>query len=362
MNLLTLESEAAALAGYTISGSGQDATNKERAKRRINIIKSDIISRYGGKWDANYREGWLPLVPLYTTGTIEVVQNSNEVIGTSTAWTASMKGYKILIGDSYYKIASVVDGTTLVLTSACQAPSASGVGYQIWKDEYCLYPEVLTVGGFTDYTFPRNLSETWPKNMKSSYPKPISAQMSPVYTVVGRERYTATYSTGSLSGTANTNILTGLGTSWLANIKPGYEVVIGVYTYHVMRVNSDTELELYQLIVQAITPTVYVARGKNALIVRFSSPSTQKVVNYWYWSKDYPMLNDFDEDWVLESYPKVVLNGMLYYDYMDKNDPIRTDRSSMAYENSIKDMKVAIDNAYTGPRTVALDIPDEARD
>lgn len=363
MNLLDLETEAGALAGYTVGSSGQDLTNKNRAKRRITVIKADIISRYGGKWDANYREGWLPIVPLYTTGTADFTQDSRTVSGTDTAWTSAMKGRKIKGPDgSYYKIASVTNGTTLILSQPYQGTTATGQTYLIWKDEYVLYPEVLTLAGFVDYYLPQVASEAWARDMKTSYPKESASQEPTVYTVIGREKYSSTYSTGTVSGTINTNVLTGSGTSWLANVEPGYEITIGSYTYHVLRVNSDTEIELYQQLVAAPSNSTYSTKGKNSLAVRFRSPTTQRVVHYWYWAKDYPLVNDNDEDWVCENYPNVVLAGVLHYDYQDKNDPVRMERSKIAYENAIKDMKVAVDGAYTGVRTIPMDIPDSARD
>lgn len=364
MNLLTLATEVGALAGYTVGGTGaQDVSNKARALRRINVIKSDIVSRYGGKWEANYREGWLPIVPLYSTGTADFINASRTVSGTSTVWTTAMKGYKILGPDgSYYKIASVTSATVLILSQPFQGTTVTLQAYQIWKDEYVLHPEVLTVGGFVDYYLPQVASEAWIRDMKASYPKESANNEPTTYSVIGKNKYSAVYSTGTVSGTVNTNTLTGVGTSWLANIEPGYEITIGAYTYHVLRINSDTEIELYQQLVVAPSAATYTSKGKNAVIVKFRSPTTQRIVHYWYWAKDYPLVNDNDEDWVLEAYPKVVINGVVYYDYMDKNDPIRTDRSSMAYENSIKDMKVAVDGAFTGPRVLGYYIPNVARE
>jgi hypothetical protein len=68
-----------------------------RSIRRIKAIKADIISRYGGKWDANLREGWLPLVPLYNTGTATFTLASRTVTGSGTTWTTLMKGRKITL-------------------------------------------------------------------------------------------------------------------------------------------------------------------------------------------------------------------------------------------------------------------------
>lgn len=364
MNALDLAKEAAAEGGYTITGSsGQDPTNKIRAFRRLNIVKADIISRYGGKWDSNYHEGWLPLVPLYTTGTVSFVQGSRTVTGVGTAWDSTYNRAKILGADgAYYKIASVTDATTIVLTQPYQGPTVSTVTYLIWKDEYRLYPAVHVIGGFVDYVSPQTLSETWPRNMKTSFPASVANSSLDVYTVIGRDRVTAVYSTGTVTGSVNDTALTGVGTSWLSNLEPGYEITIGSNTYHVRRVNSDTSLDLYQSLVVAVSGSTYSAKGKNSITIRFQAPTTQRVVSYWYWAKDYPFVNDNDEDWMAEMYPRVIVNGLMYFDYIDKNDVARASTSHQVYENAIKDMKVAVDNAFSGVRTLGYDIPEDARD
>src|ERR1051326_2877997 len=194
MNALDIQKEIAAMAGYTITGStGDDPANKLRAKRRLAIVKADIISRYGGKWPSQYREGWLPLAALVNTGTVTVTQNSRTVTGSATTWqTAGVTSdYKFLGPDGfYYKIASVVSDTSLILTQPYQSSSDSGKGYQIWKDEYRLYPEVLSIGGFVDYQLQAIMSETWPRNMKDSYPFPVNTELPNVYTVIGRKTST----------------------------------------------------------------------------------------------------------------------------------------------------------------------------
>jgi hypothetical protein len=363
MNLLDLATECGALGGYTIGATGQDATNKTRSVRRIKAIKADIISRYGGKWDANLREGWLPIVPLYNTGTATFTLASRTVTGSGTTWTTAMKGRKITGPDgAAYKIASVASTTSLVITQPYQGPTSSGATYQIWKDEYRLYPEVLTLGNFTNYYLPSTTREAWAREMKDSFPNEKSNQEPGVHQVVTREKFTAIYSTGTVSGTINTNVITGVGTSWLDNVEPGFEITIGSYTYHVLRVNSDTEIELYQLLVATATTATYSTVGKNSLVVRFNSPATQRVLSYWYWAKDYPFVNDNDEDWIAEAYPRVLIDGMAYFDYLDKNDVPRAMNSRAVYESSIKDMKVAVDSAYGGVRTLPMYLPDAARD
>lgn len=356
--------EIGALAGYTVDNTtGADPANKTRALRRLNAVKADIISRYGGKWDSNYREGWLPLVPLYSTGTITVTASSNTVTGASTAWTTAFNGMKIMMPDGcYYKIASVISATSLVLTQPYQNTTKPGATYFIWQDEYRLYPDVLSIGGFVDYQWEAVLDEAWPRNMKQSYPVPATTELPTVYTVIGRKSM-PTYSIGTISGTLNDNLLVGTSTAWLANVEPGAELVIGTVTYHVKEVYSDTSIQLYQYLKAAVVAgSTYVARAKNCVIVRFRQPTSQKVVHYWYWGKDHPAVNDNDEDWVMELYPEVILNGAVRKDYLDKNDVARASLSKQEYEDSIKNMKVANDSNMSGPRTLGYNIPPEARD
>ena len=362
MTCLDLMKEIAQLAGYTITGSsGADPANKIRALRRLNSIKSDVISRYGGRWPSNYREGWLPLVPLYTDGTVSIVNGSRDVVGTNTVWDSTMAGSKLLIGAAYYKIATVVDTTNLILTQPFQGTTDSASTYQIWKDEYLVYPEVLSIGGFLDYQYQATMTEAWPRNMKDSYPYPTSAELPIVYTVIGRKN-DVSYATGTVSGSVNSNTLVGSGTSWLANIKPGYEIILGSYIYHVRSVESDTSLTLYQNLAATVSGSSYSAKGKNCLNVRFRSPTSQRIVHYWYWAKDYPFVNDNDEDWIAEVYSEVLLSGAVNKDYLDKNDVARASLSKQVYEDNIKNMKVSEDNAMTGVRTLGYNIPPEARD
>ena len=363
MNALSLMTEIAAQAGYSISGSsGADPTNKTRALRRLNIVKSDIISRYGGKWPSNYREGWLALVPLYTTGTITVTNGSRVVVGSGTTWDSTYEGSKILLPDgAYYRISSVTDSTDLVISQPYQGTTASAQVYQIWKDEYTLHPEVLTLGGFVDYNLPSVAHEAFPRDMKDSYPCSTWADEPTVYTNIGRRISSTSYAVGTVTGSVNDNMLAGTLTSWLGNIEPGYEMVIGSYTYHVKRVISDTSIELYQRLVVAASGTSYTAKGKNALTIRFRNPCSQRVVHYWYWAKDYPLVNDNDEDWITEIYPEVIQQGAVIKDYLDKNDVARANMSKMTYENAIKDMRVSEDSSMMGTRTLGYNVPPEAR-
>lgn len=372
MNAITIMHEIAALAGYTIDAStGDDPKNKARALRRLNAVKSDIISRYGGKWPASYREGWLYTDPLYITGTATFTQNSPVVTGSGVAWTSFMKGWKMIAPDgSAYQVASVdITGTIITLMTRFQGTTIAGAGYTLWHDEYPLYPEVWSLGGIINYKLPERMKEAWPTNMKESYPNPSTVEEPTVYTVLGRKGLNdTTINSGTISSTQNSNVWTGVGTTWLnpsdqtAIMQPGYELTVNGVQYHVRRVNSDTQLETYQMALSNLNNVAYSAKGKNAVVVRFRKPTDQREIHYWYYAKDYPLVNDNDEDWICEMFEEVIMNGAVRKDYLDKNDVARASLSKQEYEDSIKNMKVATEASYTGIRTLGIYLPPEARD
>jgi hypothetical protein len=162
MRLLDIAKELARLAGYSITGTdSQSVSDKAKAVLRVNSIRADIISRFSGKWAGQYREGWLPLVPVYSTGTIAVTQGSRTVTGTGTTFTSSMIGRKFLGPDNaYYKIIGYTSSTVLLLSEPYQGATVVSDGvYQIWKDEYVLYPDVFSVIDFVNYVYPSQMSE-----------------------------------------------------------------------------------------------------------------------------------------------------------------------------------------------------------
>jgi hypothetical protein len=108
--------------------------------------------------------------------------------------------------------------------------------------------------------------------------------------------------------------------------------------------------------------TTYSARGRNAIVIRFLAPSSQVIVSYSYYAKIYPLVNDNDEDWLLELYPHLVINGAVKWDYMDKNDPVRASQAAQLYENDIHNAHVSDAGMFSGTATVGLNIPTNERD
>jgi hypothetical protein len=91
------------------------------------------------------KKGYVDITNSYNTGTVAVTDGATAVVGTSTVWVNTWTGKKIIFEDEGfpYEVASVTDGTNLVLTRAYNGAGSnlSGDIYKIFQDEYTLYDE-----------------------------------------------------------------------------------------------------------------------------------------------------------------------------------------------------------------------------
>jgi hypothetical protein len=88
------------------------------------------------KWSWLLKRDQFIIPAQYVTGTVDVVNGSNAVVGHGTTWTASMIGRQFRIGITtpIYTIIAVPSATSLTLSKVWGANTQSGVGYQIY---YC---------------------------------------------------------------------------------------------------------------------------------------------------------------------------------------------------------------------------------
>jgi len=103
----------------------------------IDYIQDDIASRHN--WSALKKYGKIATIPIYSTGTVDVTQDSTTVSGTDTVWTESMIGRYIYLPDgNWYKIAGVVSGTEITLEIAYIGDNDTGKTYTIMAIDYSL--------------------------------------------------------------------------------------------------------------------------------------------------------------------------------------------------------------------------------
>ena len=135
---------------------------------------------------------------------------------------------------------------------------------------------ITTTSGTQRYNFPRwvdnpkrvenlinpttylPLTQSILKDVTGKYD--LTIYNTPAEYVIG-PRVRTTYTTGTLSGTSSTKVLTGSGTSWTtSNIAQFDYIQIGSYAYTVNSVDSDTQITIFEDIVTTIAAaTTYTA-------------------------------------------------------------------------------------------------------
>lgn len=102
------------------------------AQEFINTAYSRALSY--GFWSGLRGETEFVFPAPYTTGTVDVVQDSAAVTGTGTVWTTAMEGRQFFLdGGPYYTVEDVTSNTTLTLDRAYGGVDASGQAYTIQK-------------------------------------------------------------------------------------------------------------------------------------------------------------------------------------------------------------------------------------
>lgn len=259
----------------------------------------------------------------YTTGTVSITNSSTAVAGTLTVWTSAMAGRKIRFNgeNAYYRIKSITGGTNLVLEQPYQGTTDTDATYAIYQDEYRLAPDVdkykilrQAQNGVTLFSYhPTAFDEIYP--MPNSFADPIGEIMEGTLLDI--------YSTGTLSGSANSTTLTGSGTSWTSveGLDRMSRIRIGTSVYTVKSVDSDTQITLYEkLSVNVAASTTYEITLNNLRLQLYQIPNAQRVIYYRYFRIPAILANDYDLPDMPFGFHHLLIYGSLSMILMQKGD------------------------------------------
>lgn len=251
----------------------------ERITREINRVLSEIWDGY--RWSFRWRSYRIVTDTDYTTGTVTLTNGSRTVTGAGTTFLSSHVGWHIYFtGDSYqnvYRIKAYTSATELELDVPYQGTSGSSKAYVLRHLDYVLPTEIWDFGTIETTVDGRPFGLTDPSAHYTISTASLSTG-SPVSASIQSSDFTpTTYSTGTVSGTINTNTLTGSGTSWLDNVYPGDLITIGSYTYTVETVLSDTSIRLYNYQQVTSSDVTYEIRRQFGRVIRILYPSNTKL-------------------------------------------------------------------------------------
>lgn len=248
----------------------------DRLTREINRVCEEIWN--GFRWSFRWKNYRIVTDTDVTSGTVTATNGSRTVTGAGTGFSSSQATWHIYFpGDSilnWYKVRSVTSSSQIELDVPYTGVTGSSKSYILRHFDYVLPTEPWDLGAVVVTADNRVIPILEPYSIEVIGPIPISNGCVDAVAIYSSDYAPTTYSTGTVSGTLNTNTLTGVGTSWLSNIYPGDTVVIGSYTYRVRSVDSDTQISLYnaqQVTSSAVTYTITRQFGR---IMRIMWPST----------------------------------------------------------------------------------------
>lgn len=311
-------------------------------------------------------KGVITTVAPYTTGTVTVTNGSKTITGLLTVFTSAMVGRKIRIaGDiAYYRIAVFVSATEITLEAPYQGNLTSGNTYSIFKDEYRL-PADLDV-----YKVMRQIENgvamvgIEPSAFDIYEPSPQS-QGSPSFEFIAGTELD-TYTTGTISGSINASVLTGVGTSWtgVEGLGKGSRMTIGSVVYTIKSVDSDLQITLYEKLSTAVAAlTTYTIHLDNYIIQIYEIPDSVENIYFRYQRIPYPLINDEDIPDLPEKYHYILITAGLIWAWMTKDKDEATKQEAL-FQGQVAQMWIRIGNIsknLTFPRRSQDDVAYNSR-
>ena len=308
-------SEIITVAGQRTNKTTTNSDVKTRFTNHVNTIREFAWD----KFDWSFKErGWgIRLYNQINTGTASVVNGSNSVTLSSSVLSSPYVGafFRVLgsVPESWYKIVAQ-GGSTLTLDVPYQGDTNGTGSYEVRKTDYLIPSEINGRIKMTDSQgkiLQVDSVMTRPTLIPDSKGRPNRA------VVWSDDPIGTTYTSGTISGTADTRTITGSNTSWLTNVTAGdqLEVINGTttYKYHVRSVESDTSLTLYQFIRLAISSgSSYTIRNQFGRIARFSStPDDEYYITVIGNRHIYPLAHDNDTDELLTYHSSALIEGII---------------------------------------------------
>ena len=268
-------------------------------------------------------DGVINTTAPHSTGNVDVTNGSKTVSGgaTSPVFTAAMVGRKFQVdGDNaYYIIAAFVSATEITLQDAYQGDTDTDASYSVYKDEYRLPADTDTFKVFRQIEEGVAMVDIEATAFDLVEPTPTS-QGSPNFTVlIGSKLDTNT--TGTVSATVNTNVITGSSTTWssLEGFSKGSRITIGTNVYTVLTVDSDTQVTTYEKIVATVSGSAHSILLDNLRIQFFQIPDAAESIYFRYQRIAFPLVDDEDIPDIPDNWAWILVHAGLMWAWAVKD-------------------------------------------
>ncbi len=284
-------------------------------------------------WEFRKRSGQLTLIPMYTTGTCAIVQYdgyTNEAVAKTVTFSGASLSTKMV--GSYFQPSSSVNwyrivavdtvGGTIVVDAPVSEATGGALAFKVWKRFYELPGNVDVVLRVGSWEHGKDLDyKSYNDLMAMEKHKRVGTPT--MYTVYGGlENDDTTYSTGTVSGTEGSNILTGITTSFLGRTGSGDLMTVAGNEYTVDRVESDTSMVLRSRLVSTVPAGTTFSVRKNTPAFLMFDPTTDrlKVVQYEFLLSPWNITNEAKDYFPFPDYfmlPMLDRAEMMFREYKD---------------------------------------------
>ena len=324
-----------------------------------NLIKDAIrwgLNALSNSWMWSYlmQEAFITTIAPHSTGNITVTNGSATINGgaTSPVFTVAMVGRKIRIADqqAYYRIKTFVTSTQITLEVPYQGSTLTDQDYSIFKDEYRLVPDCDRYKIMRQIEEGVALTDINPDTFDLLEPMP-KAEGSPHFSLMVGTKLD-TYTTGTISATANTKVITGVNTVWstLEGLGRMSKISISGRSFTVKSVDSDTQITVYENIATIINAlTTYIIILDNLVIQFFEIPDSAENVYYRHQRLPVPLESDEDIPDMPNQWDFLLVNAGLsvVWKTKDREEAVREEARFFA---GIRQMIVKL--GYIGQNTI----------
>lgn len=292
-------------------------------------------------------KGVISTVATYETGTCSVTNSSTALTFLGSTLTSAMAGRKIRFNNEmpYYRILSVNTGAgTAVLEHAYQGSDNTVATFTIYKDEYRLAEDVDRYKIIRQLQNSVVLFDSSPTDFDQLYPMPQS-YADPIRSIMVGTKLD-TYTTGALSASVSTSILTGSSTSWTGVEGLGRlsKIRVGNNVYTVKSVDSDTQITIYETLSSAIAAsTSYEITLNNIVVQLYGIPDSSRLLYYRYFRRPAILANDYDIPDMPHDWHYVLMYGALSDILAQKGDINKAENwAEVKFVNHLNLMKLKI--------------------
>ena len=281
----------------------------ERITREINRVCSEIWDGY--RWSFRWRNYRFVTDVDATAGTVTATNGSRTISNSGANFLSTHVGWHLYFpGDpiqNWYKIRVFTSTSQLELDVPYQGTTGSGKSYILRHFDYVIPTEAYDLANIT-VTYGRTpVKIVEPTGIDIVGPTPIYNGYPLFAAIYSSDSLPTSYSTGTVSGTLNTQTLTGSGTSWLNNVYPGDLVTISTNKYTVANVDSDTQITLYNNQQVTSSAATYSIKRQFGRVLRIMWPSNQRYTLDIRALKKYaPLVNSNDTNELLYRIPNSV--------------------------------------------------------